>query len=152
MGGPIEVKNATAIMGQYQKHVENLETDGWHGEEVDGNQLPEVVLQESAPGLRRRLAAAHHVFADTALADVDAELEQLAVDAGCTPSGILPAHLADQFSQLAGNDRASRTAAPHLPGPEQTKAGTMPGHDRFWLDDGESRAPVAPEVGKADPE
>jgi len=41
-------------------------------------------------------------------------------------------------------------AVPHLPGPEQTKAGTMPGYDRFWLDDGQRRAPVTPEAGKTD--
>jgi hypothetical protein len=32
------------------------------------------------------------------------------VDAGCTPSGVLPAHLADQISDLARNDRSSRLA------------------------------------------
>jgi len=37
---------------------------------------------------------------------------------------------------LAGNDRPSRLAAPHLPGPEQAKTGTVPGHDRFGFDDG----------------
>src|SRR5436853_7528817 len=111
-----------------------------------------MILQKGAPGLRRRLAAAHHVFADAALPDFDAEFEQLAVDAGCTPTGILPAHPADQISNLSGNDRSSGLAAPHLPGPEQAKAGTMPGNDRFWLDDGQRRAPVAPEAGQADPQ
>ena len=111
-----------------------------------------MILQKCAPGLRRGFAAAHHVFADAALPEVDAELEQFAVDAGCTPTGILPAHPADQISDLAGNDGSSGLAAPHLPGPEQTKAGTMPGNDRFWLDDGQRRAPVAPEAGQADPQ
>jgi len=69
----------------------------------------------------------HHVFADAALSDVDTEFEQLAVDAGCTPAGILPAHLADQSSDLVGNRRPSGLAAPHLPAPEPAKAGTMPG-------------------------
>jgi hypothetical protein len=27
--------------------------------------------------------------------------------------------------------------SPHLPGPEQPKAGTMPGYDRLWLGDGQ---------------
>src|ERR1700745_2007395 len=103
VGGHIEMKNATTIMGQHQKHVKNLETECGYGEEVDGDQLCEMVLQEGAPGLRRRLAAAHHVFANAALADIDAEFEQLAVDAGCTPPGILPAHPADQISDLARN-------------------------------------------------
>jgi hypothetical protein len=34
------------------------------------------------------------------------------VDAGCTPTGILPAHLADQISDLAQNDGSSGLIAP----------------------------------------
>ena len=74
------------------------------------------------------------------------------MDAGRTPTGILPAHLADQISDLARKDRSSGWAAPHLPGPEQTKAGTMPGKDRFWPDDGQRRAPIAPQAGQTDPQ
>jgi hypothetical protein len=36
------------------------------------------------------IAAAQHVFADAALSDVDAELEQLTVDPWCTPTGVHP--------------------------------------------------------------
>ncbi len=39
-------------MGQHQKHVKNPETDRGHGEEIDGDQLLGVILQECAPGLR----------------------------------------------------------------------------------------------------
>src|SRR6266404_8237068 len=91
VGGHIEVQDATPVMGQHQKYVKDLEPDGGHGEEV----------QEGAPSLRRRFAAAHHIFADTALSDVDAEFEQFAVDPWCTPTGILPAHLANQISDFA---------------------------------------------------
>jgi hypothetical protein len=73
------------------------------------------------------------------------------MDAGCTPNGILPAHLADQIADLTRNDRSSRLAAPQLPGPEQSKAGAMPSYDRLWLDDCQGRAPVAPETGETDP-
>ena len=126
VGGHIEVKNTAPVMGQYQKHVKDMEPDGGHGEEVDGDQLLGVILQECAPGLRRRLAAVHHVFAYAALTDVDAEFEQFAVDARCTPIGILSAHLADQISDLAGNDRSSGLAAPNLPGPKQPETLPMP--------------------------
>src|SRR5262249_4749816 len=112
--------------------------------EVDRDQLLGMILQECAPGLRRRPAGAHHVLAHAALADVEAEFEQLSVDAGCTPTGILPAHLADQISDLAGNERSSAFAPSHLPGPEQAKAGAMPGHDGFGFDDRQRRAPAAP--------
>ena len=137
MGGHVEVNNAPPVMGQHQKHAQDLETKGGHGEEVDGDQLREVIVQEGTPGLRGQPAAAHHVFADAALSDVKTEFEQLAVDAGCAPQGILPAHLADQVPDLAGNHRSSGLAAAHLPGPKPAKAGTMPGHARFWLDDGQ---------------
>jgi hypothetical protein len=73
------------------------------------------------------------------------------MDPWCTPTGILSAHLADQISDLTGNDRSSRMAVPYLPGPENTKALAMPGHDRFGLDDGQRRAPVAPDAGEPDP-
>jgi hypothetical protein len=49
-------------------------------------------------------------LADAALTDVDAKLEQLTVDPWCTPRRILSAHLADQASDLTGNDRSSRLA------------------------------------------
>jgi hypothetical protein len=109
-----------------------------------------MILQECVPGLRRRFAAVHYVFTHAALTNADAEFEQFAVDARCTPAGILPTHLADQLSDLARNERSSGLAAPCLPGPEQTKAGTMPGYDRLWLDDGQRRAPVTPEAGQTD--
>jgi hypothetical protein len=152
VGGHIEMQNTTPVMGQHQKHVKDLETDSGHREEVDGGQLLGVIVQKCAPGLTGWLAAAHHVFADAALPDVDAEFEQFAVDAGCTPTGILTAHLADQISDLARNDGSSGLAASHLSGPEQSKTGTMPGYDRFWLDDRQRRAPVTPEAGQTDPQ
>jgi serine/threonine protein kinase len=67
------------------------------------------------------------------------------------PTGILSAHFVDQISDLTGNDRSSRLAVPHFPGPENTKALVMPGHDRFGLDDGQRRAPAAPDAGQPDP-
>ena len=66
--------------------------------------------------------------------------------------GILPAHLADQISDLARKEWSSGLAAPHLPGPEQSKCGTMPSYDSFWLDDGKRRVPAIPETGQADPQ
>ena len=95
MRSHIEMDKVTPVMGQHQKHIENLEANGRYSEEVDRDQLLGVILQEGAPGLRRRLAAAHHIFADTALPDVDAEFEQLPVNPGCTPTRILPTHPAD---------------------------------------------------------
>jgi hypothetical protein len=138
--------------GQCRPAITRQPSDSGHREEVDGNQLREVILQESAPGLRGRLAAAHHVFAHAALPDIDAKLEQLPVNTGCTPNRILPAHPADQISDLARNDGASWSATLDLPSPEKAEAGTMPGNDRRGLNDGQRRAAVAPDTGQSNPQ
>jgi len=152
MGSHIEVQDAAPVMGQQQKHIENLETNGRHGKEVDGDQLLGMILQEGAPSLRRRFAGAHHVFAHAALRDSDSKLEQLPVDAGCAPTRILAAHSADEISDLAGNCRSSRLAKSDFPGPEETKALAMPGNDGLGLNDSQRGAPVAPHARHPDPE
>jgi hypothetical protein len=43
------MKYAMPVMGQDQKHVTDLETHGRHGEEVDGEQMLGLILQECAP-------------------------------------------------------------------------------------------------------
>src|SRR5215469_17239845 len=149
MGGHIEMKNASTVMSQHRKDVKHLETNGRHGKEIDGDQLLSMILQESAPGLRRGLAAAHHVFADGALCNVDAQLEQFTMDAGRTPSGFFAAHSADQITDVAGKRGFS---PPNLPRPEQTEATAMPGKHRFGLNDGQRRAPVAPNAGEPSPQ
>jgi hypothetical protein len=73
-----------------------------HREEVDRYHGLEVILQEGPPGLRRWLAASHHILGNTGLADVDAQLEQFAMDARRSPKRMVAAHLADQFPCLPG--------------------------------------------------
>jgi hypothetical protein len=72
-----------------------------------------VVFQECSPSLRGWFATAHHVLTDAALADVDAQFEQFAVNARSTPTGVLSTHPADQISGLAGDDGSSRLSVPN---------------------------------------
>ena len=44
----IEVQDATLVMGQHQKHVKNLEADRGHREEINGDQLLGMILEECA--------------------------------------------------------------------------------------------------------
>src|SRR5712691_6690914 len=64
--------------------------------------LREVILQERAPRLRRWPPTAH-VLANAGLTDVDAEFEQLPMDAWRGPERILAAHLADQLADVVQN-------------------------------------------------
>jgi len=68
-------------VSQDQEYVQQLKANGRHREEVDRYHRLEVILQEGPPGLRRWLAASHHILADAGLADVDAQLKQFPVDA-----------------------------------------------------------------------
>ena len=56
--------------------------------------------QESAPALTGRVSLPGHVLGDGRLRDRKAELEQLTMNARCTPKNILNAHSPDQCSQI----------------------------------------------------
>ena len=58
----VEMKDAPALVGKNQKDKEKLEVNGRHDEKVRRHQLLDMVLEEYAPGLRRRLAESQHVF------------------------------------------------------------------------------------------
>src|SRR5215470_17786160 len=70
-----------------QKHqtVEQLKADRRNNEQVQGANSPCMVAQEGGPSLARSSGALDHVLGDGRLGDLDAELEQLAVNPGRTP-------------------------------------------------------------------
>ena len=92
-----------------------------------------------------------HVFAHAGLADIDAEFEEFTVDARSTPERVFPAHLADQFADFDRKAWATRSAMTHLPGPEKSKALTMPADDGLGLDDDQGGPPVFPEFTQPRP-
>jgi hypothetical protein len=118
MGRHVEVEDAAPIMGKHQKHIQDLKADRGNGEEVDRHQRLDMVLQEYAPPLRWWLPAPHHVFADTGLANFDAQLEQFAVNSGSAPRRILAAHPANEIMNIQRNRWTTGSSAPYLPCPE----------------------------------
>src|SRR5215468_5752866 len=78
MSGDAKMQNAPTIMRQHQEHIQDLEPDRRHRKEVDRNQGLHVIVEECPPGLGGRVPAADHILTHAGLADVDAELEQLA--------------------------------------------------------------------------
>jgi hypothetical protein len=111
-----------------------------------------VILKEGPPGLRRRLPLADHVLGDAGLADIDAEFEQFAVDAGRSPKRIVAAHLADQFAHVFRDRWPARLAVTNSPRPEQAKALAVPANDGFRLDDDQGRSPIDPNFAQPRPE
>ena len=61
--------------------MEQIEANGRNNERVHGGDVRCVVTQEGAPALGRRSTSLDHVLRDAGLSDLEAELEQLAMDA-----------------------------------------------------------------------
>ena len=130
MLGQVEVQDATAIVSEDDENVEHAEGGGRDCEEIDRGQGADVVGQERAPGLRRRLAKVLWASCrrNGALADVDAELEQLSVDARRAPQRVRESDSPDDDSEIAiGGRPARRSTGP--PGPEAPKSCAVPADD-----------------------
>jgi len=94
------MEEASPIMRQDDKDIENSESDGRHHEEVRRDQLLRVVFQESAPRLGGWLSLTNHVLGHGGLGYFDTELEQFPMDARRSPERIGPTHLANQLPNL----------------------------------------------------
>ena len=145
MSGHVEMHDPSSVVSQNQEHIQDLKPDRRHGKEVDRHHGLDVILKEGPPGLRRWLRLAYDVLAHAGLTDVDAEFEQLAVDARRTPKRIVTAHFADQFSHVFRNRGPAGLAVTNSLGPEEPEALAVPGNDGFRLDDDQGRSPIAPE-------
>jgi hypothetical protein len=123
-----------------------------HGEEVDADEGAGVVRKERPPGLGRGLAPVRHQPRHRALGNVDAEFEQLAMDAGRAPSKILGRHPVDQVAELLGRRGATWALLARLAAPEEAKAAAMPADHCVGTDDYKDVGPMRPNARKPRPE
>src|SRR5450432_3071082 len=160
LGGPgggrmlrhVEVQDTSAVVRQYDEDVEHAKGRGRDREEVDGGERTDVIGQEGAPCLRRRLARqAWHQARDLAFGDPDAELYQLAMDARGAPQRVGLRQLADEVARAAIDGWAPGCSA-RTPGPDVAESRAVPAHDGSWLDDDEDVAPAGPRTREPDPE
>jgi hypothetical protein len=77
------------------------------------------------------------------LADIDADLEKLAVDARRAPEWICDAHLADQLSYFERHHRPATTAS-RLPAPVQPETRAMPANNGVRFHDRQRIANAKP--------
>jgi len=75
MPGNGDVSDASPIMGEKHKDEQEAVGDSPDHEEIGRRNLADVIPQERAPGLRGRLAPAHHVLRDGGLRDIDPEFQ-----------------------------------------------------------------------------
>ena len=91
----VEVHDTAPLMPQHQEHVEHAEGHRGHDEEVDGDDLADMVLQESAPSLRGRLGLPAHVLGDGGLSQVVAQEGKFGLNTRGSPERVLQAHTSD---------------------------------------------------------
>ena len=84
--------------------------------------------------------------------DVDSQLEQFAMDSGCTPERIGLCHSANKISDLTADRRPPGAFASGLELPEQLETLSMPPNDSFGFDDDQCLLPIGPKMGKQNPE
>src|SRR5262245_41120146 len=65
--------------------IEQLEADGGHDKQINRTNMRDVIAQEGLPALRWRPTPSDHVLGHGRVGDLEAQLEQLAVDARRTP-------------------------------------------------------------------
>ena len=66
-----------------------------------------MIAKEGLPGLQWPILPAHHVVRNRGLGDIDAELEQLAMDLWSAPQRILKTHSSDQVAHLFADPRST---------------------------------------------
>ena len=83
--GDIEMDDSSSLVTEDDQGVENLKRRRYDNEHVDGGGFMHVIVQKRSPGRGGGFGSPRQVSADRGLADLDAEFEQLAVDAGSAP-------------------------------------------------------------------
>src|SRR5947209_12481869 len=134
MGCDVDPDKVSAGQPDEDKDIEQIEANGRNNEQVHGGDVRRVVTQEGAPALGRRSTSLDHVLRDARLSDLEAELEQLTMDARRSPQRIFRAHPPDQRAQIRGDLRPASKRA-EFPTPVPTETGPMPTDNSLRSDD-----------------
>jgi len=89
------------VVPKNDQNEEQLEADCRHDQEVHGGDACRMVVEKGLPRLQPRSPALRHVLGDHRLSDLNAKLEQFAVNARRTSQRIGQAHLSYQAADLA---------------------------------------------------
>src|SRR5215210_1372519 len=91
------------------------------------------------------------VATDRAVADDDAELEELAADPLGAPERVLARHRGDQLARLLADARPAEAGA-GLPAPDELPGLAMPADHRLRPDEDQVAAPVRVDPAGQDPQ
>jgi len=147
MTSDVEVQNPAPAMLDYEEAIQELEGQRGHGKEVEGGDHLTMVSEKGQPAFSRIAAApqAVQISGDSALGDLEAELQRFPVDLRCPPVRILGRYAADESPNLLAHLRPT-AARPRSPAPVQSKARTMPSDHSLWFHNDQNIRPSRPYV------
>ena len=134
MGGHPQPEELPARMLQDQKSIQQPKRDRRHHKQIHRRDAVGMIVKEGLPALRRWAPPLRHVLCHRGLPDIDAELEQFAVNARCAPERIGDAHLANELANFGWGPRSTAPGS-RFPAPIGPKAGTMPADHGIGFDD-----------------
>lgn len=150
----VEVKNAPTVMLDDEESIEHPKCQRRNGKEIEGRHDLTVVFEKGQPTLRLLEIGAQRqtpqMPGDCRLGNIEAELQQFAMDARRAPIGVVGFHAPNQRSDFLADFGPADPAG--VEAPEQSEAGAAPGNDGFGLHDNERSRPAASHTPECQPE
>jgi hypothetical protein len=96
--GNLEMDDSPSMVIKYNHGIEHPKRRGRDDEHVDRDDDCHMVPQKAAPSRGGSLRAPRQIPSNGGLTDLDAELEEFAVDTRWAPKRVVAAHLTDQVA------------------------------------------------------
>lgn len=141
-----------AVMAHDDEGEEYTECSRRNGEEVDGNDIDKVIVEECSAGVRWWLAILDTVFAYSRFAHNVTQQCEFGLNARDAAAGILARHAADQPANLGLGIRSADFSRSGFPSPEQPEAFAVPSDHGVWLHEEQGGTPVRPDARQDRPE
>jgi len=129
MRGDVEVDDVPAVVSEHDENEEHPQARRRHGEDVERDHVADVVGERGLPGLGRREAPPRHQPGDGALGDLEAELQELSVDARGTPERMRGGQFPNQGSDLDSDARTTSGRPTRTLGPGRAETAARPAQD-----------------------
>src|SRR5262249_13191068 len=146
----IEVEDFPPAVADHEETVQDAKSCCWNCEEIHRRNPFPMVPQKRQPELGCVSLTAHSSQApgDRALRNLKAQLQQLSMDSGGSPGGILLRHALDEVTNLRANLWSTTVPPLGKPTPIEPKSCTMPPDDRLRLHDHQYLGPLGPQSPK----
>jgi hypothetical protein len=148
--GGLEMDDSPSTVIKYNHGIKQPKRCGRDGEHVDRDDDCHMVPQKAPPSRGGSPGAPRQIPSNGSLTDVDAKLEQFAVDARCAPKRVVDAHLTDQVAYFVARLGPSGTA--RSPSPVNPKALAMPFDHSRRFDEYQGFEDLRPHSVKPDPQ